>query len=78
MGNFGLHKDLNMLLTAVRNIWQLDNNVNGTHSLVSMATPNSFIRFCIVYSDTAQQYIHKTQDYVSMVTIVMRTLHIIT
>ena len=60
MRNFGLHKDLNILLTAVRNILYLDNNVNGTHCWVFMATLNSFILFCIVYSGTAQQYTHNS------------------
>jgi len=60
MGNFGLHKDLNTLLTAVRSILLLDNNVNGTHCCVFMATLNTFIRFYIVYSDIAQQYTHNS------------------
>jgi hypothetical protein len=46
------------LLTVVRGILLLDNNVNGTHCCVFMATLNSFIRFYIVYSDIAQQYTH--------------------
>ena len=49
-----------MLLTAVRNILQLDNNVNGTHCWVFTATLSSFIRLCIVYSDIAQQYTHNS------------------